>query len=297
MKDIIVPPGITLGAQHATGWPVFQGNRIIGHLIRYLGAFYGVNARSDSAKLPPTDSTTALHWLIEQDRIHANGKQMTAPIHRTDTIIAVDIETDGRYPGKNDGFSILSIGAEVIHDASQMFYKENGEPYYLGNPSLYIELQPQNSKFEKKAMEVNKLDRDRLVLEGLSPAAGIQTFCTWVQQFTDPVILIAPVAFDAAFLGYYTMHYLGISLQRAVAPCMDWRTHYAAKTGQGVAFCSTLEIERQLTAKGFRPLGRHTHNALDDAKHLAETFRFFEEQRRMDTTANTIALALTKEVG
>lgn len=82
--------------------------------------------------------------------------------------ISVDVETSGPIPGE---YSLLSIGACLVSDPSS---------------SVYLELQPENSKYDPEALAVSGLNLDLLHQEGTPPLEAMHTFENWATSLCRP---------------------------------------------------------------------------------------------------------------
>src|SRR5712672_2557647 len=92
---------------------------------------------------------------------------------KVDAYFSADVETDGPIPGP---FSILSF---ALVYAGSFDGKDFERPREYGR-SFYRELRPISDAFEPEALRVNGLDRNRLCLEGDSPAKAMTEASRWV---------------------------------------------------------------------------------------------------------------------
>lgn len=185
------------------------------------------------------------------------------PDPRPDLYISADIETDGPIPGE---FSMLSFGLCVagLFDGER-FLRATGEE----RESIYVELKPISSRFETEAMEVNGLDRNRLVTHGADPRQAMRAADKWVRALapgTRPVLVAYPVAFDWAFLYWYFVKFNGVS-PFGFSSCLDIRTLYQAR-----ALTPFDRSSQRSMPSWLLPSNEHTHNARDDALEQAELF-------------------------
>jgi len=156
--------------------------------------------------------------------------------------VSIDIESDGPIPGE---YSMLSYGACVVGDTTKAFYDE---------------LQPVSPFFVKEALDVCKLDRERLFKEGTHPAVSMDNFQKWLRKIDSrrPVFVGFNATFDWQFINYYFHKYLngnpfGHSGLDIKAYYMGMRDELWYKTGKRV-----MKKELDIQAP-------HTHNALQDA--------------------------------
>src|ERR1700675_1042492 len=81
---------------------------------------------------------------------------------RVDAYFSADVETDGPIPGPFSmlSFALVYAGAfDGKHFAPPQDYKR----------TFYRELKPISENFQPEALRVNRLDRDRLLTEGVAP--------------------------------------------------------------------------------------------------------------------------------
>jgi len=187
--------------------------------------------------------------------------RMRAP--RPDLFISADIETDGPIPGR---YSMLSFGLCIAG-------RFDGQQFERGDldrrAAFYRELRPVAEDFETEALAVNGLDRDRLLLEGMSPIEAMKEANDWVQghaQDARAVLVAYPVAFDWAFLYWYFVQFAGDS-PFGFSSCLDIRTLYQARALTPFDKSSQRSMPHWLL-----PQRDHTHNAADDAVEQAELF-------------------------
>ncbi len=136
--------------------------------------------------------------------------------------------------------------------------------------TFYRELRPISDAYQEEALEVNGLDRDRLVVEGDEPSDVMRAAADWVRSVgtSHRAVLVAyPVAFDWSFLYWYFERYAGGNSPFGHSSCLDIRTLYHGVTG--------LVFDRsgkQAMPEFLQPAAPHTHNALDDAVEQGELF-------------------------
>lgn len=181
---------------------------------------------------------------------------------RPDLYISADVETDGPVPG---AYSLLSFGLYVVGSF-------DGERLYRPEAELtfYRELRPISDQFEAEALQVNGLDRDRLVAEGANPVVAMEAANAWVRELAvghRPVLVAYPVAFDWSFLYWYFERYCEGGSPFGHSSCLDIRTFYQAQVGT----VFDLSGKRNMPAE-LLPEVPHTHNALDDAIEQGELF-------------------------
>jgi hypothetical protein len=125
--------------------------------------------------------------------------------------ISVDVESTGKTPGK---YSMLSLGACVVGDIDNQFYRElkpindNFDPGAMEIGCLGLDCikdkgdiyNPKNTNFSpKKVLELLKQ-------EGEEPWKAMDDFRHWAIDVTmgyKPIIAAAPIIFDGMFIAYY----------------------------------------------------------------------------------------------
>jgi len=166
--------------------------------------------------------------------------------------VSVDVETLGVYP---QDYSLASIGAVVVSNPSKTFY---------------IELKPDKENVRQESADICGFTWKYLNENGIEPKEAMQKFESWLQKLGGkPVFVGFPVAFDLMWVGSYFQKYLGRNPFGKTYAGIDIKTYAMAKLG--------LEFRGQTTKKHLRSIlgswgGKHTHNALDDAKEQAFLF-------------------------
>lgn len=173
--------------------------------------------------------------------------------------ISVDVETSGPIPGE---FSLLSIGAVVIH-----------QPEW----SFYVELKPDSLNHDPEAVAVTGLDLEELSLTGSQPADAMRALSDWLTSTCAdgkrPVFVGLNASFDWSFVNYYFHKYcdenpFGFS-------ALDIKAYFMGAFG--VRWDQTKSSHMAAT---LRPCLRPNHNALDDARYQAELFRLLSSSLR-----------------
>lgn len=134
---------------------------------------------------------------------------------------------------------------------------------------FYAELKPVSDRFEAEALEVNGLNRERLAVDGMDPAAAMHAADRWIRAHADgarPVLVAYPVAFDWAFLYWYFVQFADES-PFGYSSCLDIRTLYQAR-----ALTQFDDSSQRSMPHWLLPRREHTHNAADDAIEQAELF-------------------------
>lgn len=193
--------------------------------------------------------------------------------HRVDAYFSADVETDGPIPGP---YSMLSLGLVFAgtFDGSKF---ERPVSYA---DRFYVELKPISEGFELEALQVNRLDRDRLLREGMSPDLAMSTAAEWVSKLAGsarPVLVAYPLSFDWSWLYWYFVRFSRIGSPFNHSSCFDIKTAFAVKGHLPIA-----EAGRNHLFQNLRPHGSHTHHALDDAVEQAEIFANIFEWKGSD---------------
>lgn len=141
--------------------------------------------------------------------------------------------------------------------------------------TFYAEMKPISEQYEFEALGVNKLDRERLLIEGKEPTEAMSDAAEWVQSLAGklrPVLVAFPLSFDWSWLYWYFTRFSRIGSPFNHSSCYDIKTAYAVKGHRPVALSGRNNLLDEL-----KPAASHTHHALDDAVEQAEIFgRIFE---------------------
>lgn len=182
---------------------------------------------------------------------------------KTDVYFSADVETDGPIPGP---FSMLSFALvrAGTYDGQQFI-----RPHSF-DQSLYVELRPISNRFEAEALQVNGLDRNRLITEGQDPRTAMTMASEWIIKQSrggQPVLVAFPLSFDWTWLYWYFVQFSRRGSPFEHSRCFDLKTAYAVKAGTPICQSGRSRIPANL--KGTHA---HTHHALDDAIEQAELF-------------------------
>lgn len=182
---------------------------------------------------------------------------------RVDAYFSADVETDGPIPGPYSmlSFALVYAGRFDGHDF------ERPAKYDL---RIYLELRPISDDFDPEALQVNGLDRDRLLRDGTRPEDAMTTAADWVRGIAGPgrpVLVAYPLSFDWSWLYWYFVRFSRSGSPFNHSSCFDIKTAFAVKGHLTVA-----EAGRSNLFEKLRSRTRHTHHALDDAIEQAEIF-------------------------
>lgn len=196
-----------------------------------------------------------------QSSLHEQPRQRA--VKATDVYFSADIETDGPIPGP---FSMLSFGLVVAGRFDGTLF-ERPRTY---ESTFYAELKPISERWEPEAMQVNGLDRERLIREGRTPAAAINDASAWIHKMADggrPVLVAYPLSFDWSWLYWYFISFSADGSPFEHSRCFDIKTAYAVKARVPMSLAGRSKLPAELRSHRV-----HSHNALDDAVEQAEIF-------------------------
>jgi hypothetical protein len=204
---------------------------------------------------------------------------------KAQTIIAVDIESDGPIPGAS---SMLALGAVAL---------DWGEKE-LGAFEVHLEQWPGAIPFKstmdwwaKQPEAWAHLQTDRV-----DPSTAMHRFIQWVKPFEPVIYLCGPVGFDFTFVRFYAVQYGNKFPHNAI----DLRSYMMGATGSDEYYGNAKGKIRTLT--GMDRI-KHTHHAVDDARELGKYFfalrRWLHEERIKDTKKKIrgFVIASKREIG
>ncbi len=202
--------------------------------------------------------------------------QSSAVAQASDVYFSADVETDGPIPGP---FSMLSFALVLAGTFDGRAFSRATQAAHF-----YKELKPISDEFEEEALAVNRLDRNRLIVQGASPAEAMSEAARWVRQVAGngtPVLVAYPLAFDWTWLYWYFVRFSESGSPFNHSRCYDLKTAFAVKGGRLVSRAGRDELPEEL-----RSSVAHTHHALEDAQEQADIFaKIFEwggdEHRRV----------------
>lgn len=188
-----------------------------------------------------------------------------APIREgvVDAYFSADVETDGPIPGP---FSMLSFA--LVYAGS--FDGRSFERPSTYSHTFYRELQPISDQFQTEALQVNGLDRSRLIIEGTTPAQAMTEASRWVRSVAGqakPVLVAYPLSFDWTWLYWYFVRFSEDGSPFGYSRCFDLKTALSIKGSAPIAASGRSRLANSLRSKR-----EHTHHALDDAIEQAEIF-------------------------
>jgi ribonuclease T len=170
--------------------------------------------------------------------------------------ISVDIEAAGPIPAT---YSMLSVGAALVHDLQTNFY---------------VELRPINRKSVPAAMKVVGRTLKDFQRTGRDPKGAMIAFRDWIDFVAKngkPIFVGFNAAFDWAFVNYYFQQHLGDNPFGFGG--IDIKSYY-----MGLSGCTWDDSRSSRIPSELKGSSRHTHNALDDAIEQGEMFRRMRER-------------------
>lgn len=182
---------------------------------------------------------------------------------KVDAYFSADVETDGPIPGP---YSMLSFA--IVYAG-----RSDGKTFIRPNSyekSFYTELKPISSNYEQEALDVNKMDRPRLILEGSDPVRAMTEASRWIMSVAgdaEPVLVAYPLSFDWTWLYWYFVSFSTNGSPFGHSRCFDIKTALAVKARLTIAGSGRSKLPSHLRSNRL-----HTHHALDDAKEQAEIF-------------------------
>lgn len=181
----------------------------------------------------------------------------------SDAYFSADVETDGPIPGP---YSMLSFAMVYAGGFDGVTYRRPA----TFRTSFYCELAPISDAFDPEALQVNGLDRQRLIVDGASPREKMTEAADWVRRVAgdaSPVLVAFPLSFDWSWLYWYFVRFSGTGSPFSHSRCFDIKTAWAVKAGVPVSEAGRSQMATHLASQH-----HNTHHALDDAIAQAELF-------------------------
>ncbi len=191
------------------------------------------------------------------------GENGSSQLKFADAYFSADVETDGPIPGP---FSMLSF-AIVYAGSYDGFSFRRPERF---EHVFYCEVKPISDHFQKEALDINKLNRDELIINGEDPTVAMDKAHRWVTKIAgnrQPVLAAYPVSFDWTWLYWYFIAFCEHGSPFNHSRCFDIKTAMAVKTGTTISQSGRSKLPKEL-----RSARIHTHHAIDDAIEQAEIF-------------------------
>jgi hypothetical protein len=202
---------------------------------------------------------TNMAQMLERER-EAGVNRHTS----VDMYFSADVETDGPIPGP---FSLLSF---ALVCAGTFDGRKFERSRFESRTMFYIELKPISDHYQVEALEVNKLDRNDLLVNGVDPVTAMTDAASWISHIAGdcrPVLVAYPLSFDWTWLYWYFVSFSKLGSPFSHSQCFDLKTAFATKANIPIS-----EAGRSRLFPHLRPESAHTHNALDDAIEQAEIF-------------------------
>lgn len=180
-----------------------------------------------------------------------------------DAYFSADVETDGPIPGP---FSMLSFAIVYAgsYDGSSFLRPERFDKIF------YCEIKPISNQFQKEALDINKLNRADLIVNGEDPSVAMDRAHSWITEIAgnrQPVLAAYPVSFDWTWLYWYFVKFCRHGSPFNHSRCYDIKTAIAVKTGTAISQSGRSKLPHDLRSRH-----QHTHHAVDDAIEQAEIF-------------------------
>ncbi len=195
--------------------------------------------------------------------VTSDGEALLAAEPKVDAYFSIDVETDGPIPGPYSMLSFACVYAGSF-DGSAFVRPERYDR------AFYRELKPISEQFEQEALDVNRLDRGRLLLEGAEPAKAMQDAFDWIVEVAgaaEPVFVAYPLSFDWPWMHWYFTKFCAQGSPFGFSRAFDIKTALAIKAGVPVSKAGKTNLPDH-----FKSRFLHTHNALDDAIEQADVF-------------------------
>lgn len=201
--------------------------------------------------------------LYQKVTMQSDDLTSAANLGAVDAYFSADVETDGPIPGP---YSMLSFA---------LVYAGSYDGIRFQRPSsydriLYREIRPISENFQQEALNVNGLDRDKLVVEGEDPVSAMLEAYLWVSKISgaaNPVLVAYPLSFDWTWLYWYFIRYCERGSPFDYSRCYDIKTALAVKGALPVSRAGRSRLPPTLASSR-----QHTHHAVDDAIEQAEIF-------------------------
>lgn len=204
----------------------------------------------------------------EQDRLRS--------VDEMGAYVSVDIEAAGPTPSL---YSMLSIGACLVHDPDQQFY---------------VEIKPEHLTADPQALAVSGLSMQALAADGVELPQAMAKFSAWLEEAVgpdqSPIFVAYNAPFDWAFVNDAFQRTLGTNPFGHAA--LDIKAYFMGRTG------------RPWSETSFRRAADHymlkpslEHHALQDAVDQARVFRqmLMSGDRVAPTSAPTEPLSSMEE--
>lgn len=181
----------------------------------------------------------------------------------TDAYFSADVETDGPIPGP---YSMLSFALVYAGSFDGRTFVHPDRPEL----TFYRELKPISETYQEEALQINRLDRHRLSVEGMSPDDAMLQAFNWISEIAGgkrPVLVAYPLSFDWTWLYWYFIRFSAKGSPFDYSRCFDVKTAVAVKAGIPISQAGRSRLPAEL-----RSSRQHTHHAVDDAIEQAEIF-------------------------
>jgi hypothetical protein len=228
-----------------------------------LVEFGSANRTSELEERPRTGLGLSMLIGFKSFPLRADERNVQSRVRASDIYFSADVETDGPIPGP---YSILSFAIVYAGSFDGLTFKrpENYDRVF------YRELKPISNSFQKEALDVNGLDRERLCVEGMAPKQAMTEAFHWINANAGdakPVLVAYPLSFDWTWLYWYFIQFCEAGSPFDYSRCFDIKTAVAVKAGIPISEAGRSRLDPSLSSKR-----EHTHHAVDDAIEQAEIF-------------------------
>lgn len=187
-----------------------------------------------------------------------------------DAYFSADVETDGPIPGPYSMLSFALVYAGT-YDGKQFVRPKSYKNVY------YVELQPISGEFQDEALSINKLDRERLKIDGKKPSLAMRDAAAWIKHISGdatPVLAAYPLSFDWTWLYWYFERFLDQKSPFNHSRCFDIKTAISMISGIPISKASRKTLPAE-----FRSSFEHSHHAVHDATEQADILAKIFEYR------------------
>jgi hypothetical protein len=115
---------------------------------------------------------------------------------------------------------------------------------------LYRELRPISQDFQQEALDVNGLDRAKLIVEGEMPEQAMADAYSWVREIAgerQPVLVAYPLSFDWTWLYWYFVRFSKNGSPFDYSRCFDIKTALSVKGGIPISQSGRSRLPLNLT--------------------------------------------------
>lgn len=178
-----------------------------------------------------------------------------------ETIISIDIETDGHTPGLH---SMRSLGAVAYDGEGQEI--DTWYRVMLPLPGAVTDPATMQWWSEQDAAMRQEVFYNP---EAMDPGIATAQFAEWLATFVKPKMLAAPAGFDFTFVRYYLGRFVGYD--RIWHNCIDLRS-VAMPAVNGMKYGGKIRYGADIKVAVGAQDEVHDHHALHDAREQGRLF-------------------------